>query len=36
MSDLRLIAYDFAKYGSATERKRILGKWDKDVRALPR
>ena len=36
MSDLKLIAYDFAKYGSATERKRILGKWDKDVRALPR
>ncbi len=36
MSDLKLIAYDFAKYGSATERKRILEKWDKDVYALPR
>ena len=36
MSDLKLIAYDFAKYGSATERKRILERWDKEVYALPR
>jgi iron(III) transport system substrate-binding protein len=36
MSDLKLIPYDFAKYGSATERKRILEKWDKEVYALPR
>ena len=36
MSDLKLIAYDFAKCGSATERKSILEKWDKDVYALPR
>ena len=36
MSDLNLINYDFAKYGSAAERKRILEKWDKDVYALPR
>ena len=36
MSDLKLINYDFAKYGSAAERKRILEKWDKDVYALPR
>ena len=36
MSDLKLINYDFAKYGSAAERKRILEKWDRDVYALPR
>ncbi len=36
MSDLKLINYDFAKYGSAAERRRILEKWDKDVYALPR
>ena len=36
MSDLKLINYDFAKYGSAAERKRILEKWDKDVYAMPR
>jgi len=36
MSDLKLIDYDFAKYGSAAERKRILEKWDRDVYSLPR
>jgi len=36
MGDLKLIAYDFAKYGSAAERKRILEKWDREVYALPR
>ena len=34
MSDLKLINYDFAKYGSAAERRRILEKWDKDVYAF--
>jgi iron(III) transport system substrate-binding protein len=36
MADIKLIGYDFAKYGSATERKRLLEKWDRDVYALPR
>jgi iron(III) transport system substrate-binding protein len=36
MTDLKLIAYDFAKYGGAAERKRILEKWDKEVYAIPR
>jgi iron(III) transport system substrate-binding protein len=36
MTDLKLIPYDFAKYGGAAERKRILEKWDKEVYALPR
>jgi iron(III) transport system substrate-binding protein len=36
MSDVTLINYDFAKYGSASERKRILEKWDREVYAIPR
>jgi len=36
LADMKLINYDFAKYGSATERKRILEKWDREVYALPR
>jgi len=36
MTDLKLINYDFAKYGSAGERKRLLEKWDKEVSSLPR
>jgi iron(III) transport system substrate-binding protein len=36
MADIRLIGYDFAKYGSAAERKRLLEKWDREVYALPR
>jgi iron(III) transport system substrate-binding protein len=36
LGDLKLIDYDFAKYGSAAERKRILEKWDKEVYAIPR
>ena len=35
-ADVKLIDYDFAKYGSATERKRILAKWDREVYAIPR
>ncbi len=36
LGELKLINYDFAKYGSAAERKRILEKWDREVYALPR
>jgi iron(III) transport system substrate-binding protein len=36
MADIKLIGYDFAKYGGAAERKRLLEKWDRDVYALPR
>src|SRR5262245_52556050 len=36
MEEIKLINYNFAKYGSAAERKRLLEKWDKDVYALPR
>jgi iron(III) transport system substrate-binding protein len=36
MEEIKLINYDFAKYGSAAERKRILEKWDREVYAIPR
>ena len=36
LSELKLINYDFAKYGSATERKRLLEKWDREVSAQSR
>ncbi len=32
-SEIKLIDYDFAKYGSSAERKRLLSKWDKEVEA---
>ncbi len=35
MSTIKLIDYDFAKYGSSDERKRLLKKWDDDVSTLP-
>jgi len=34
--NIRLIDYDFAKYGSAAERTRILARWDREVRAAQR
>jgi len=36
LGELKLINYDFAKYGSAAERKRILEKWDREVASIPR
>ena len=36
LSKLTLIDYDFAKYGSSAERKRLLKRWDDEVGALPR
>ena len=35
LSQIKLIDYDFAKYGSSDERKRLLSKWDTEVSALP-
>jgi branched-chain amino acid transport system substrate-binding protein len=28
---IKLINYDFAKYGSSAERKRLLDRWEKEV-----
>jgi iron(III) transport system substrate-binding protein len=36
LSKVKLIDYDFAKYGSAAERKRLLGRWTSEVKSLPR
>ena len=35
MSAIKLIDYDFVKYGSSDERKRLLQKWDEEVSTLP-
>lgn len=35
ISQIKLIDYDFKKYGSSEERKRLLSKWDNDVSSLP-
>jgi iron(III) transport system substrate-binding protein len=36
LKTIKLIDYDFAKYGSSAERTRLLAKWDKEVKALPK
>ena len=33
LSEIKLIDYDFEKYGSSEERKRLLSRWDKDIGA---
>jgi len=33
---IKLITYDFAKYGSSAERSRLLQRWDREVKALPK
>ncbi len=33
---IRFIDYDYAKYGSSAERRRLIAKWEKEVNALPR
>ena len=35
-SSIKLIQYDFKKYGSSAERKRLLEKWEKEVNSIPR
>ena len=30
LSEMKLIAYDFAKYGGADERKRLIARWEKE------
>jgi iron(III) transport system substrate-binding protein len=36
MDGVKLINYDFRKYGASAERKRILERWEKEVNSLPR
>ena len=35
-SKVHLIDYDYAKYGSSSERRRLIDKWEKEVNALVR
>ena len=35
-ASIKFIQYDFKKYGSSAERKRLLEKWEKDVNSIPR
>ena len=35
LASIKLIDYDFGKYGSSDERKRLLKKWDEEVSTLP-
>ena len=36
LADIKLINFDFAKYGSSEERRRLLSKWDAEVKNLPK
>jgi len=36
LTAIKVIDYDFAKYGSSAERKRLLERWEKDINAAPR
>ena len=36
LETIKLIDYDFKKYGSSAERRRLLAKWDSDVKSLPK
>ena len=33
---IKLINYDYAKYGQTAERKRLIQRWEKEVNSLPR
>ncbi|WP_191602102.1 ABC transporter substrate-binding protein [Marinomonas algicola] len=35
-STIKLIDYDFAKYGAAETRQHLLQRWDADIKSLPR
>ncbi|WP_162575083.1 ABC transporter substrate-binding protein [Variovorax sp. PBL-H6] len=32
---IKLISYDYAKYGQSSERKRLISRWEKEVGSLP-
>jgi iron(III) transport system substrate-binding protein len=33
---IKLVDYDYAKYGSSNERRRLISRWEREVNALPR
>jgi iron(III) transport system substrate-binding protein len=36
LTDIKVISYDFAKYGSSETRKRLLERWEKEINASTR
>jgi iron(III) transport system substrate-binding protein len=36
LTEIKLINYDFAKYGASAERRRLLAKWNEEVKNLPK
>ena len=36
LADVKLIDYDFAKYGASAERKRLLERWDREIGSQPK
>jgi iron(III) transport system substrate-binding protein len=36
IDNMRLIKYDFEKYGKAAECRRLIDRWQKEVESLPR
>ena len=36
LSKMKLVDYDFVKYGAAAERSRLLARWDAEIGTLPR
>ncbi|MFO1281693.1 MAG: ABC transporter substrate-binding protein [Burkholderiales bacterium] len=36
LGDIKVINYDFAKYGASAERKRLLERWEKEINAAPK
>jgi iron(III) transport system substrate-binding protein len=36
MTSIKVIDYDFAKYGSSAERKHLLDRWEKEINSAPR
>jgi iron(III) transport system substrate-binding protein len=36
LDNVRLIKYDFEKYGKAAERRRLVDRWVREVESLPR
>jgi iron(III) transport system substrate-binding protein len=33
---IKLINYDYAKYGASAERRRLIARWEKEIQNLPR
>ena len=36
LSKIKLIDYDFVKYGMSSERKRLIGRWDREIGSQPK